>query len=175
MIDLHALNPGTGTSADSGNAINQNWNTGTPVAGTATVWRFTGGSTPYKVMPITAYAGYHLLQDVSSPATGNVITDSTPWKFCYACNTGECRAGSSIGDVYMAVPQAGGQNNAQLGQCFSNWFDENMPCAINLQYHAASITQGAIDRAGPTGQNWRKITTGFSGPGIRNVVFWGHP
>jgi hypothetical protein len=166
MVDLHALNPGTGTSADSGDTINQNWNTGTAVTGTTTVWKFTGGSVPYKIMPIPAYAGYHLLQEVSSPATGNAITDTTPWKFCYAYSAGECRTGSSVGDVYMAVPQAGGQKNAQLGQCFSNWFDENMPCAINLQYHAASIAQGAIDRADATGQNWRKITTGFSGPGI---------
>ncbi len=166
IVDLHSVNPGSGTTQDSGNAVGSNFSQGTLVSGTATVWMFTGGAVPYKVMPVTAYAGHTLLQDVSSPATGNVITDSTPWQFCYAYNAGECRSGSSAGSVYMSVPQAGGQTTSNLGNCYTNWFDENDPCAINLQYHGASIVQGAVDRPDPNGQNFRKITTGFMGPGI---------
>ncbi len=166
VVDLHAMNPGSGTSQDSGNAAGSNFSRGTQVTGTTTVWKFNGSTAPYKAMPVTAYAGHTLLQDVSSPATGNVITDSTPWQFCYAYTAGECRSGSASGDVYMSVPQAGGQTNYSLGLCYTNWFDENDPCAVNLQYHGASIVQGAVDRPDPNGQNFRKISTGFMGPGI---------
>ncbi len=165
LVDLHALNPGGGTSQGSGDAIKSNFSPGSRVAGAKTVWKFTGGHVPYKIMPVMAYAGYHLLQDVSSPAKGDVITDGTPWKFCYAYKPDECRTASAAGEVYMSVPQAGGTTSSLLGQCFSNWFDEDNPCAVNLQFHGASIVQGAIDQPDITGQSFRKITTGFMGPG----------
>lgn len=176
MVDWHAINPSNGTSADvCCVGIQQNFNNGTLVggAGFTTVWKFTPSSAfPYKVMPVTVYAGYHLLQDTSSPTMGNTITDSTPWQFCAVYTAGECHTGSATGEVYMSVPQAGGVYTPQLGGCWTNFFDENMPCAMNLQYHGASMVQGAIDRADPTGKNWRKITTGFMGPG-REISFTG--
>ena len=170
MTDWNALNPSTGLSADQPSSIGSNWNNGTLVGGTTSVWKFTptGGvpPAPYKIIPPIAYAGHYLLQDVSSASTGNIVTDATPWTFCVAYAVNECRTGSSINDVYETVPQAGGTQSGQLGQCFTNWFDENMPCIITLQYHGASMVQLAIDRADPTGKNSRKITTGFMGPGI---------
>ena len=131
------------------------------------VWKFTyqSGALNYKLSPVTAYAGRYLLQEVSSAAAGNVITDNTPWQFCVAYFGGECRTGSNPGDVYMSVPQAGGNLSSSLGICSTNYLDENMPCAIAMQKSGASILQQEIDVPDSVGTNWRKVSTGFMGPG----------
>lgn len=168
MVDWHANNGSGGTNPDNGDMTGGNY-TGVPVSGTSTVWAFTqsGVTIPYKYIQPTAYAGYHLLQDVSSPAMGNVVTDATPWTSCTAYVAGECRTGSTAGVTYISVPQAGGgRTGSTLGSCWNNWWDENAPCVINMQWHGASAVQGRVDTTDPNGQNWRKITTGFMGPGI---------
>jgi hypothetical protein len=167
VADFHALNPSGGSSAENFQTISSNFNPGTLAPGTQTVWKFTyqSGALNYKLSPVTAYAGHYLLQEVSSPATGNVITDSTPWQFCVAYVSGECRTGSNAGDVYMSVPQAGGSFSGNLGVCSTNFLDENMPCAVAMQKGGASIIQQEVDVADSVGINWRKVSTGFMGPG----------
>jgi len=167
IADFRALNPSNGLSWANFQTISGNFNPGTLVPGTQTVWKFTyqSGALNYKLSPVTAYAGRYLLQEVSSAATGNVITDNTPWQFCVAYFGGECRTGSNAGEVYMSVPQAGGNLNSSLGTCSTNYLDENMPCAIAIQKSGASIIQQEVDVPDPVGTNWRKVSTGFMGPG----------
>ena len=167
IADFRALNPSYGVSSENFQTIASDYNQGTLVPGTQTVWKFTyqTGVLNYKLSPVTAYAGRFLLQEVSSPSTGNIITDSTPWQFCVTYFAGECYSNSNTGDVYMSVPQAGGNYSSNLGVCSTNLLDENMPCAVAMQNSGASIIQQEVDVPDSVGVNWRKVSTGFMGPG----------
>jgi len=162
MLNFRHLNPSFGSGAENAAGVGQvAYNL---VPGTRGVFRFTSvnGGLNYKSVPVIAYAGYHLLQDVSSPATGNIITDSTPWNYCVVLNAGECQTGSAPGEVYMSTPQGvlrGDQN------CIANWYDDNFPCVFTPPAQAAFGVQQDISRSDPNGTNWRRITMGLSGPG----------
>ncbi len=162
MLNFRHLNPsyGSGYEVQSGvGAVSY-----ALVAGTQNVFKFTSinGGVAYKNAPVEGYAGYHLLQDASSPTQGNTITDSTPWKFCIVLNAGECRAGSNPGEGYASVPQ-GAVNSTQ--NCISNWYDDNFPCLFTPPAQAAWGIQQGIAQNDPAGNFWRPITMGFSGPG----------
>ena len=99
------------------------------VAGTTGVFRFpapVGQIAPtltnYKLRPPVVYAGRWILQDISSPVTGNVITDSDPWKYCFAAAANECRTGSQPGEIYASIPNV----PAVMPNCYTNWFTENL-------------------------------------------------
>ena len=80
FLDFHTLNPSYGGGWEFPAATPTVFQTpATLVAGTINVWKFgaTTGNVDFKTHPVSAYAGGYLLQDVSSPATGNMITDST--------------------------------------------------------------------------------------------------
>jgi hypothetical protein len=134
-------------------------------AGATTVWKYTGCTVPYKYTEPHVFAGRWMFQDVSSATTGNVITDSTPYQFCYAYAINECRTGAAIGDVYMTVPQPAGalQGGSYLGNCIIGGLQENTPCAIDLQFHGGGLIQFAVDGANPLAV--RKLSNGFSLPG----------
>jgi hypothetical protein len=167
-FDWHTLNPSNGTSsAVQGGLTGSSCNTGTLVggAGATTVWKYTGCTSPYKLTEPHVFAGRWLFKDVSSPSTGNIITDSTPYQFCYAYAVNECRTGSAVGDIYMTVPQPAGalQGGSYLGHCIIGGIQENTPCAIDLQFHGGGLVQFAIDSGNPLAV--RKLTTGFTLPG----------
>jgi hypothetical protein len=134
------------------------------VPGTAGVYKFTAvnGGLHYKQVPVAAYAGYHLLKEVSSPEKGDMITDSTPWQYCVALNPGECRTGSAVGEVYMSVPQGLTRSDQN---CIANWYDDNYPCVFSPPAKAAFMVQEGTSKDDPNGTNWRKISMGFSGYG----------
>jgi hypothetical protein len=160
MLDFNHINPSYGSGpevASSVGAVTYNL-----VGGTTGVYRFTSvnGGVSYKQIPLLSWAGYHLLRDVSSPSTGNIITDSTPWNFCYVGAVGECRSGSAVGEVYATVPQA-----TAYTQCVSNQYDNNYPCVATPYVRVAFGIQQGISQNDPAGQHWRPITQGFSGPG----------
>ncbi len=78
MLNFRHLNPSDGVGPEVSSDVGPvSYN---QVPGTNGVYRFTSvnGGLNYKLVPVIAYAGYHLLQEVSSPAKGNIITDSTP-------------------------------------------------------------------------------------------------
>ncbi len=159
MLDFAHVNPSGGVGSEV--IANVGPITYSLVSGTTTVYQFTpNGGVDYKRIPLLSWAGYHLLQDVSSPATGNIITDSTPWQLCYAYAAGECRSGSSAGSTYASIPQS-----STSTQCVSNWYDDNYPCVASPQSGVAFGIQRAIDRTDPAGEYGRNITMGFSGPG----------
>lgn len=58
-----------------------------------------------KLLQTAAVAGPHVLRDISSPATGNQITDSTNFSYCVVLFANECRTGSSAGQVYVSASQ----------------------------------------------------------------------
>jgi hypothetical protein len=162
MLNFRHMNPNFGSGpevpSDVGSVAY------TLVSGTQGVFKFTSvsGGVNYKSVPLIAYAGYHLLQDVSSPLTGNVITDSTAWQFCVVWKAGECRTGSNAGEVYASVPSG---SVRQSQNCVSNWYDDNYPCVFTPPASAAFGIQQDISRNDPNGNYWRRITMGLSGPG----------
>jgi hypothetical protein len=166
ISDFHTLLPPGGTASGVQTGLNgSSCGSGTLVGGTNTVWKWTGcPSGFYKYGGLYAFAGRYIFQDVSSTTTGNIITDSTPWQVCYTYNAGECQVGSSVGDIYMSTPQAGGQQTPYLGVCIVGGVQENLPCVIDVRYDAGAIVQGAIDQANTT-NNWRVLTNGFAAPG----------
>jgi len=162
MANYRHLNPSFGAGAEVASPV------GTVayglVPGTRGVYKFTSisGDVHYKQVPVIAYAGYHLLKEISSPATGDIITDSTPWKYCVVLKAGECRSGSAVNEVYVSVPQ-GLIDSSQ--NCISNWYDDNYPCVFTPPAKAGFIVQEGISKDDPNGTNWRRITMGLSGYG----------
>ena len=173
MTDYHHLNPGLGSGEEVASVVGDV--TYFQVNGTTNVYEFTSvaGGVDYKNLPVIAYAGPALLQDVSSAATGNIITDSTPWQYCVALNANECRTGSSAGQVYMTVPAV--NKTGPIGAyrqtglyglyCLSNIYDDYMPCAGSPNVMYAQGIQQDISRQDPNRVNWRSLGMGFSGPG----------
>lgn len=162
MLNYRHLNPSAGQGADKIADIGPV--AYTLVSGTKGVYRFTqiSGGLNYKTIPPIAYAGYHLLQDRSSAAKGDIISDSTPWQFCVALAANECRLGSSAGEAYLSVPSG----RLRVTQnCVSNWYDDNYPCIFTSPPQAAWAVQQGVSRSDPQGTNWRRITMGLSGPG----------
>jgi hypothetical protein len=165
FLDLKHLNPsgGIGQEVYSGvGAISA-----TLVGGTSGVFKFTsyqGTNTDIKRAPALAYAGRYILQDASSAATGNVITDSTPWKYCFAYKVNECRTSSIVGEVYLTVPQAD-MRGISDAQCIAGWYASTSPCVWIASPSQAWGVQVDASRKPVDDNTWRKITMGFSGPG----------
>lgn len=169
--DYHHINPSFGSGVEVPIAVGAV--TYSLVAGTTNTYEFTSvnGGVDYKNIPPIVYAGPNLLQDVSSPATGNIISDASTstWKFCVALNANECRTGSSAGQIYMTVPSVAQSVNSASSnygtECVANWYDDNMPCAFMPLSTGAQGMQRDISRPDPLGIYWRSLGMGFSGPG----------
>ncbi len=86
-----------------GDALGITWSL---VSGTNHVY-VAGSAIPLfrKLLPTAAVAGPQVLRDISSPATGNRITDSTNFSYCVVLFVNECRTGSTVGQVYVSATQ----------------------------------------------------------------------
>jgi hypothetical protein len=81
--------------------------TGTLVGGQTNTYKMSGVPTLHrKQLTTLASCGAHPLVDISSPTTGNVISDSTTYTYCVANAANECRTGASVGDMYLNCPSA---------------------------------------------------------------------
>ena len=129
------------------------------VAGTRQVYKIDNhGGIFGKVFPYLAFAGRNLLKDISGPSS--TIGDGDVWKFCVAYKSGECRAGSSINDVFMNVPRA----NPSIS-CVVNTYALNTPCFTTPYNYGAWAIQYQYTRDDLAGTHYRELTMGFTGPG----------
>jgi hypothetical protein len=110
-----------------------------------------------KLRQVVAFAGYHLLQDMSGP--GSKISDATPWTYCIADFAGECVSGSAQGNQYVSVPEA-----SSSGVC-GNDGTIYAPCLAGAGPHAGAYLEYEVDRPDPFGLRWRKLTNMLNGPG----------
>jgi hypothetical protein len=81
--------------------------TGSLVGGLASTYKMTGGAALHRKQVTTlASCGAHPLVDMSSAATGDVISDATPYAYCVANAANECRAGALPGNIFVSCPGA---------------------------------------------------------------------
>lgn len=102
------------------------------VAGKNALWR--------KVLPTVAISGGRPLLDISSTSAGDVIGTGAGdnWKFCVAYLAGECRSGSSAGDIYFNHP------NLVLAYCSNA--DGAVPDRLDICISAAPAHSNSIPR-----------------------------
>ncbi len=106
---------------------------------------------------VFAWAGYHLLKDISGP--NSKISDSTPWSFCIALQANECVTGSNPKDQYVSVPYAN-----TSGSCLIDG-TQLTPCISTVGPQVGAYTQFDVSKSDPFGLRWRKLTMAFGGPG----------
>jgi hypothetical protein len=120
--------------------------------GTTSVYKvsFTG-AVDVKHQALNVWAGEKYLIEKSSAAAGNTLTDSDPFKFCYAYNAGECRTGSSAGDLYAAVPRMDSKTS-----CWASQMNLRIPCAMAGPTQGMQVTQVKVSGPDPqaAGQRW---------------------
>jgi hypothetical protein len=127
-------------------------------SGTTQVYRVgVYGTIDYKRLPILVYAGRYLLLEKSAPQAGNTLTDTDVFRYCFAYKTGECRVGSSAGDLFAVIPQA-----TLTGFCHAGQNGRNIPCAFSGPGVRGWVTQS--DVTNPNG-TVRRLTMAFNGPG----------
>ena len=106
---------------------------------------------------VYAWAGYHLLKDISGP--NSVISDATPWSFCIALQANECVSGSSPKDQFVSVPYAN-----TSGSCLIDG-SQLTPCIATVGPEVGAYTQFDVSKSDPFGLRWRRLTMAFGGPG----------
>jgi len=127
-------------------------------AATSGSWAATGsdqrgGSSGYfgvlnrKQQPTWAFCGTQPLTDMSSAATGDVISDSgaDAYKYCEARRAGECRANSRPGDFYMNCPNATPRFEGSYG---CHWYQDTSDVSVDMCIGNHSAYLNAIGQYG---------------------------
>ncbi len=161
--------------------------TGTTFAsGATTLWAWTatagtwaaagsdsrGGYSGYisglnrKVQPTWAYCGMQPLVDVSSGATGNVISDTgtDSYKYCVARKAGECRTNSGAGDIFVNCPNVVPRMGGSYG-CMWYQANQDVPvdiCIGNMSANLNSISQFGYKQNDFAGALARTLTHGLT-------------
>jgi hypothetical protein len=165
FLDYHAMNPSTGVVGEQfvGGICATNYSL---VGGTSTVYNVgtpAGGlavnEANYKSNGLQGWAGHNLLKDVSGPSSS--LSDSAAYQTCVALASGECRSGSSAGQVFATVPNV---PSIQSG-CITSWLVENYPCAGNLPSIAGWLVQHDASNSYSQFENARKMSMGLTGYG----------
>jgi hypothetical protein len=165
FFDFHHISPSLGSGAEQ--FVPVDTITYSLVPGTTATYKVTspaGCLTPseanYKLHGIQGWAGHNLLLDISGPSSS--ISDATPYSMCQALAAGECRAGSSIGDLFASIPFV----PSILPYAITDWFAENYPSV----YASASMTAGWLPQYDGGSsyalfENARRLTMGLGGYG----------
>jgi hypothetical protein len=134
----------------------------TLVPGTVHVFKTTivGNSVNVKRAPLLGFAGRFLLQEKSSSATGNTLTDSDIYRFCYAYRDQECRQDAKAGDAFVSVPAA-----TLTGACQAGQLARSIPCLMTSHSLGAWAVQFDTTQTDTVGGTYRHLTMGFMGPG----------
>lgn len=99
------------------------------------------------------------MQEISSAATGNQIGGSSSdyWKMCYAYKVNECRASSSIGDLFMNVPSANTEGTC-ASQTYTIW---NALYPSEFNQTALYANNPCVAPLGPDAQAFSQLNWGF--------------
>jgi len=118
---------------------------------------FLGGANR-KQQATLAFCGTQPLSDVSSASTGNAISDSgvDSYRYCVARNAGECRAGSSRGDIYLNCPYTTPRNDGTYGCGYTSDM-----CVYNTGSYLNGIDQIGYRETDVDGKLGRMLTKGL--------------
>jgi hypothetical protein len=113
------------------------------VSGQTYTWQLgINGAVDIKRLPIVAWSSHYLLKDISGP--GSLISDATPWTYCYAYKAGECRPGSTAGQFFVSAPNITGSSTSCAQ--FDHWADVGgIPCAFSGALAASWTFQKLLD------------------------------
>ncbi len=158
-FDIMPLDVGTGVYGS----------TGSPESETQSVYKVNNVRLNRKHLGTLATCGERSLKDISSPATGNVISDATPYTYCVANAANECRSGASPGDAYVACP------GRTLTGCASNPFTSIYPstvvdiCFGDSWALGHGVVQVPLAADSPMGEQTRIIGYPFPIPHLQGI------
>ena len=119
------------------------------------------GAFDRKRTPTYAWAGKWMFRDKSGP--GSLITEADMWNYCVADFAGECRPTSAMNDVFLV----GSGFSDTGGYCLTNTLNVTSPCFVGINATAGWATQSEIVPVDPTARRSRRLTMGFTAPGMQ--------
>lgn len=135
-----------------------------PEWGTTSVYKMKGVTLHRKIAPTHAQSGARMLTDVSSPRTGDIVTDETPWTYCVAERAGECRAGSAANDIFVVVP---GRQTRGCGETVGRGGID--VCVFDRGAYAFGVMEFPTDAWSRKGELQRVISVPFPVPHFQSV------
>lgn len=142
----------------------------TPVTGTHSIYRttnsaFAGPQSTNSVVPklhnIVGFVGPHPLRDISGPTSRLEDTAADQYKMCFALRAGECRVGSTAGDIFVNAPSASPQAAALV--CCGGDRGDVRDIAIFRDWSLLdAYTQTLVGKDDPDGRNTRVLTYGLN-------------
>jgi hypothetical protein len=147
-MDFRPLNGGSGL-------------TFTQIAGKVDLWKATVTTLNRKFLPTFAYVGRRPLVDVSGP-TSTIVDGATDyWQYCAVNVTGECVAGSSVGDVYVNAPFVGTGTCPYPGIAISPT-DNASVCIAATGAYTGNLTQWGYSGSDLIGAAQRRFGENFN-------------
>jgi len=167
-VDWRHYNSSGGSAVESTGQTIGNAYTLTLQGGTSGVYKVASptGISSIKTQPWNVWVGQYVLGDISSASTGDVITDATTWKFCYAFAANECRTGSSAGDFYVSVP---GGLDTDLTTCEASQISYRVLCAFLGDPTNGQLVKLGISTSDPAGIRQTSLGWQFTRPGAQYV------
>ncbi|MBM3724375.1 MAG: hypothetical protein FJW40_02970 [Acidobacteria bacterium] len=118
-----------------------------------------------KFLPTLATCGERILRDISSPQTGSLISDATPYTYCVANKPGECRPDSAPGDVYTHCPNISLFNPKANCANGANSVAPPNPlidlCVGDATAYGQAVVQFGAQRSSSFGEGNRTLSYGF--------------
>lgn len=158
------INPSFGSGQESVIGMGTSGYTLSAVGGTTQTYTITdpysSGTADQKLVPLSFWAGAHMLQDYSGPSS--VLPDSG-YGGCRALQTGECVSGGVAGTTYVSVPVA-----STATQGVSNQTAQNFPVSVNPSSLTGRIVNVPFNPPGDTlGLRQQLLGYNLSGPGAQ--------
>lgn len=159
-FDFRHYDPSLGLDLEwPGQTLGNNTNL-TLQGGTSYVYKLSfTGTADTKHQALRVWAGEKYLIEKTSASTGNTLTDSDLWKFCYALNAGECRSGSSAGDLYAVLPRLDVKTS-----CWQSQVNLRVPCAFAGPTQGFQATQIKVSAPDPAAVSQRWLGPLLMGP-----------
>jgi hypothetical protein len=171
-VDWRHVNGGLGLDVEIPNQSVGPALTITSVGGQSRTYKVTGFTAPtIKKQPLVVWMGIRNFADMSSATTGNRISDSDLWKYCYAYRANECRTGSNAGDLYVVA--AGLDTSATT--CSASQVSRNVLCVFPVGPGLAQIMQLHTSDADSTGAKQRRLGPANNSPGSQYVYSHARP
>jgi len=164
--DWRHLNPGAGQSGDQPVKL---WNhTYTPIVVSGVTqkhaWKVSVrnplaiSAVNLKTRPPIVTMTRRGLQDISGPATGNVVNDTVDNVYCVAYRVNECFTGSAVGDVAVSASGAW----IEFGGALVNSYKAFTPIVYSPESMAGWMIEAGTQVDDPNATNWRRITSGLT-------------